>query len=249
MGSIKQQAKNTGVDFSKSIEIAEKNIARLESKLKSLIKTGQEARKALTGSVPTGAVTPPTAPSVTAITPKGPASAIKTGEPITATSINARILDALRPIAAGQKELVRANEKVKEITDNTNKWEKETKRVEDAAKDLGFVFESRLENVIVEMTNRTIKLREVVRALAQDILRVVTRRAITEPLGQAVSAGVSALGGAVTNYFVDARGASGNTEAAVGKALNAAPQQFDAAVQNAWQESLARGGQGTPFVP
>ena len=61
------------------------------------------------------------------------------------------------------------------------------------AEDLGFTFASAFENAIVEGE----KLRDVLKGLAQDILRIFVRKAVTEPLaGMLASAFTGAFGGA-----------------------------------------------------
>ena len=63
-----------------------------------------------------------------------------------------------------------------------------TKKTQDLARDLGLTFTSAFEDAIVEGK----KLSDVLRGLARDILRIATRKLVTEPLGNALS---SAIGG------------------------------------------------------
>lgn len=63
-----------------------------------------------------------------------------------------------------------------------------TKKTQDLAKELGLTFTSAFEDAIVEGK----KLSDVLRGLAQDILRIATRKLITEPLGNMLT---SAIGG------------------------------------------------------
>ena len=121
----------------------------------------------------------------------------------------------------------------------TEAWEKGIQQTEKAANDLGFVFESRLEDAIVNMITETVKLRDVMRALAQDILRIVVRRTATEPLGNLISSGIQGITSGVTNY-IDARGASGGTEAGVNRALENA--DLGQAISSSFNDSLSRGG-------
>ena len=58
------------------------------------------------------------------------------------------------------------------------------------ARELGFAFSSAFEDAIV----RGDKLSKVMQGLLQDITRIIARRTITEPLGNAVSAGLTSLG-------------------------------------------------------
>lgn len=62
----------------------------------------------------------------------------------------------------------------------------EAKRGEAFARDLGLTFTSAFEDAIVEGKG----LREVLKGMEQDILRIVTRRLVTEPLGDAISSAV-----------------------------------------------------------
>lgn len=63
-----------------------------------------------------------------------------------------------------------------------------TKKAQDLAKELGLTFTSAFEDAIVEGK----KLSDVLRGLAQDILRIATRKLVTEPLGNLLT---SAIGG------------------------------------------------------
>jgi len=67
--------------------------------------------------------------------------------------------------------------------------------VKGAARDLGFTFSSAFENAIVEGK----KLREVIKGLAQDILRILTRTWITEPMAKGVA-------GVLSDIFHKGRG-------------------------------------------
>lgn len=58
-----------------------------------------------------------------------------------------------------------------------------SKEVDDIAGDLGLTFSSAFEDAIVGGKN----LREVLQGLEQDILRIVTRKLVTEPLGNALT--------------------------------------------------------------
>lgn len=68
----------------------------------------------------------------------------------------------------------------------------QTEALTDAAKDLGLTFSSAFEDAIVSGKG----LRDVLSGLEQDILRIITRKLVTEPLANAISAiGMSLLGG------------------------------------------------------
>ena len=60
--------------------------------------------------------------------------------------------------------------------DDANNKTKETGKL---AQDLGFTFQSAFEDAIIQGE----KLRNVLKGLAQDILRIAIRKAVTEPLG------------------------------------------------------------------
>ena len=70
----------------------------------------------------------------------------------------------------------RANQELLGTTD-------QTEALTDAAKELGMTFSSAFEDAIVEGRG----LRDLLTALEQDILRIVTRRLVTEPLANAIS--------------------------------------------------------------
>lgn len=63
------------------------------------------------------------------------------------------------------------------------------KKVGDSARDLGFTFSSAFEDAVIQGD----KLSDVLQGLLEDIQRIVMRKAITEPLGNAISQGVSSI--------------------------------------------------------
>jgi len=65
------------------------------------------------------------------------------------------------------------------------------------AEDLGLTFTSAFEDAVVGGK----KFSEVLRGLEQDILRIVTRKLVTEPLGNAVSGLFSGAGNSVSSFF------------------------------------------------
>lgn len=67
---------------------------------------------------------------------------------------------------------------------------KEIKETNDFAKEFGLTFSSALEDAIVKSQS----LRDVVKGLAQDLLRITTRKLVTEPLGNAITSGVGSSG-------------------------------------------------------
>lgn len=83
-----------------------------------------------------------------------------------------------RAVFAAQDQFDEANKKVDESAE----------RAKSAAKDLGMTFSSAFEDAIVEGK----KLSEVFKGLEQDILRIITRNLVTEPLAKALT---GAMGG------------------------------------------------------
>lgn len=83
-----------------------------------------------------------------------------------------------RAVFAAQDNFDEANKKVDEAAERTK----------DAAKELGMTFSSAFEDAIVEGK----KLSEVFKGLEQDILRIITRNLVTEPLAKALT---GAMGG------------------------------------------------------
>jgi hypothetical protein len=75
------------------------------------------------------------------------------------------------------EELERAERRVEEGAD----------RARDAARELGLTFSSAFEDAII----RGRRLSEVLRGIGQDIARIIARRTITEPLGNALSSALS----------------------------------------------------------
>lgn len=83
-----------------------------------------------------------------------------------------------RAVFAAQDNFDEANKKVDEAAERTK----------DAAKELGMTFSSAFEDAIVEGK----KFSEVLKGLEQDILRIITRKLVTEPLANALT---GAMGG------------------------------------------------------
>jgi hypothetical protein len=71
-------------------------------------------------------------------------------------------------------------------------------RTSDAARDLGLTFNSAFEDAIV----RGQKLSAVLQGIGQDIARIIARRFITEPLGNAISGALPGLTSAATNFLL-----------------------------------------------
>ena len=72
-----------------------------------------------------------------------------------------------------------------------NRIFRQTERVDDATRQLGFTFQSAFEDAIVKGE----KLRNVLAGIAQDIARMIIRQTVTTPLAGLVMGGVSSLFG------------------------------------------------------
>ncbi|MCZ8140310.1 MAG: tape measure protein [Acetobacteraceae bacterium] len=90
-----------------------------------------------------------------------------------------------------------------ELEETERRLQRSTENTRDAARDLGFAFSSAFEDAIV----RGERLSQILKGLLQDITRIIARRTITEPLGNAVSSGLSGLG--VGNWLTDIGNAIG----------------------------------------
>ncbi|PZR10375.1 tape measure protein [Roseomonas gilardii] len=85
-----------------------------------------------------------------------------------------------REAVAAMEELERAERRVEEGASRTS----------DTVRELGLTFSSAFEDAIVKGE----KLSKVMQGLLQDIARIIARKTITEPLGNAVSTGLNSLG-------------------------------------------------------
>lgn len=83
--------------------------------------------------------------------------------------------------------------RINEIRERNHQVKKETEAVDSVARDLGLTFTSAFEDAIVQGK----ALRDVMRGLLQDMARIATRKAITEPIGGAIGGLVKAGLGAV----------------------------------------------------
>lgn len=84
--------------------------------------------------------------------------------------------NTLTPFTADQ--IFSMSDVIDKAIESMEKAEEKTEELEDAAGSLGFVFQSAFEDAIIEGE----KLRDVLRGLAQDILRIIIRKQITEPI-------------------------------------------------------------------
>lgn len=76
-----------------------------------------------------------------------------------------------------------------DLEETERRLQRSTEGTREAARELGFAFSSAFEDAIV----RGEKLSKVMQGLLQDIARVIARRTITEPLGNAVSSALSGV--------------------------------------------------------
>jgi hypothetical protein len=91
------------------------------------------------------------------------------------------------PDATIQREAERAME---ELEKAERRIQERAERTHDTVRELGLTFSSAFEDAIVKGD----KLSKVPQGLLQDITRIIARRTITEPLGNAVSAGLNSIG-------------------------------------------------------
>lgn len=82
-----------------------------------------------------------------------------------------------------------AQQKIYELGVDWGKVHEKTKEGIDVAKELGMTFNSAFEDAIVKGES----FRETLRGIAQDILRIATRKLVTEPMGKAVSDAVGGI--------------------------------------------------------
>lgn len=90
----------------------------------------------------------------------------------------------------GEETYTRA---IKKAGEDYEKLLEKTNKLDDAAKDLGMTFSSAFEDATVEGK----KFSDVLRGLAQDLLRIATRRFVTEPISNAASGLFSSVGGSL----------------------------------------------------
>lgn len=92
-----------------------------------------------------------------------------------------------RAVFSAQDAFDGLSTKAKEVADETKKAGDETKEISDAARDLGFTFSSAFEDAVIEGKG----LRDVLQGIADDITRIVLRRAITEPLAAGITQSIN----------------------------------------------------------
>jgi tape measure domain-containing protein len=83
-----------------------------------------------------------------------------------------------------------ANAALEELERSQQRLQAATERTNDTVRELGLTFSSAFEDAVVKGE----KLSKVMQGLLKDIARVIARKTITEPLGNAVSAGLTSIG-------------------------------------------------------
>jgi hypothetical protein len=106
-----------------------------------------------------------------------------------------------------QEELnLRGDEFLDEFIAATNKiagFDKEVEKLNDTANELGLTFTSALEDAIVDFTD----LRDIVKGLEKDLVRIGTRKLVTEPLADWFTGFIKGLGGSGGGGFGSILGA------------------------------------------
>lgn len=97
------------------------------------------------------------------------------------------LLNALGPSYRDTYE--RAVFAAQDAFDEASKLADKMKEIDGFARDVGLTFSSAFEDAIVEGK----KLRDVLKGIAQDLLRIVIRKQVTEPLGQAITNALPSL--------------------------------------------------------
>jgi hypothetical protein len=105
------------------------------------------------------------------------------------------LVDALEKGKISEEQYVEA------VTARLNLVADKTKEIDSFARDMGLTFSSAFEDAIVEGK----KFSEVLVGLEKDILRIVVRKSITEPIGGAIAGGIESMGigAAIGGFFKD----------------------------------------------
>ena len=121
-----------------------------------------------------------------------------------------------------------AQRRINELAEATKQIKEETDKVDGAYKDLGLTFASAFEDAIVEGE----KFSDVLKGLEQDIIRILARKLVTEPLANAATGFLGgllparAIGGPVTAgapYIVGEQGPELFVPNTSGKVAQTAP--------------------------
>jgi hypothetical protein len=115
----------------------------------------------------------------------------------------AKYKDLLDSGAISQETYERAAKKSQETLEKSSEL---TKRLKDGAKDLGFTFSSAFEDAIINGK----KFSDVLSSLLEDIERIILRKAVIEPLADALGAGISSFFGGSKTTASTAKSAHGN---------------------------------------
>lgn len=108
------------------------------------------------------------------------------------------------------EQMFRVQDEIDKVNEGLEDQSDSVKDVKSAWDELGPTFASAFENAIVEGGN----LRDLLKGLEQDIIRIITRKAVTEPLGNALAGAIGGggsgglFGGLFKNIFGFATGGS-----------------------------------------
>ena len=87
--------------------------------------------------------------------------------------------------------MLNAQDEIDKVNEGLDEQVDKTKDLNDAWQELGPTFASAFEDAIVEGGN----LRDVLSGLEKDIIRIITRNAITKPIGEGISSLFTSSGG------------------------------------------------------
>lgn len=110
---------------------------------------------------------------------------------LTGRSIAERDLKDLRLLDEALRDNIISLEEFIAATDKIAGFDKDLENVNDAAEELGLTFSSALEDAIVDFNS----LRDVLKGLEDDLVRIGTRKLVTEPLANWFSGLFSGMGG------------------------------------------------------
>ena len=110
-----------------------------------------------------------------------------------------------RAVGQAQEEFAKATDPI----------EKEVKKIDDAARELGLTFSSAFEDAIVGGKGFS----EVLKGLEADILRIITRKLVTEPLANAITGALGGGGADIGSLFGTLLGSFGGALAGGGDVM------------------------------
>lgn len=116
---------------------------------------------------------------------------LKRIDDLTGRSVARRDLADLKLLDEALRDSIITLEEYKIAQDKIAGFDKELEKTNDAAEELGLTFSSALEDAIVDFSS----LRDVIKGLEQDLLRIGTRKLVTEPLANWATEFFKGLGG------------------------------------------------------